>query len=304
MLQPVLTLAVLCVAVAAPAQQQPDRLIALATAYTSYMVADPPQQVLDKLQASFPGGPGTAEGFILHAIAKGNHLLTSTWLSRPEDSVLHVLYIIHTLSNKTGPANASGNERLTDSLLHKAIPVYLLVDNYYNMLFTAVGYKDRPFNLTFFNLQPDAYGLRDNTEKGILFLRCMQLCNSRIHDLMQKDPPDTKTAFGNIRMFPTCNGRPYYSYLDLDIAEFELPPDARQPPVSYKSSQLEIYYETLVYHLWCLIKEDGAVAERNDLLTGSLLRATSLYRYSRFNTMLEELFRGRILVLLFRQQPG
>ena len=50
------------------------------------------------------------------------------------------------------------NNKLIDSLSNKDIPNNELVDNYYGMLFTAVGNKNQPFNLSkkVFNLLENA----------------------------------------------------------------------------------------------------------------------------------------------------
>ena len=59
---------------------------------------------------------------------------------------------------------------------------------------------------------------------------------------------------------------------------------------SYKSYYLNKYYETLLEHLLCLKKEGGSDKEIEDLLLGSILRKRSLYDYTQYKEMLEELF--------------
>ena len=59
---------------------------------------------------------------------------------------------------------------------------------------------------------------------------------------------------------------------------------------SYKSYYLDKYYETLLFHLICLNKENWSEKEKNDLLLGSILKNNNLYKYTEYKDTLEDIF--------------
>jgi hypothetical protein len=60
---------------------------------------------------------------------------------------------------------------------------------------------------------------------------------------------------------------------------------------SYKSYYLNKYYETLLYNLLCLNKENGSEKTINDLLLGSILKDRNLYKYTKYENVLENIFK-------------
>ena len=62
------------------------------------------------------------------------------------------------------------------------------------------------------------YGLQNETEKGIFFLKAMRFCGTVIWGLMNiPKPPNYKKALELISKYPKFNGQPYYQYLDLNF---------------------------------------------------------------------------------------
>lgn len=98
-----------------------------------------------------------------------------------------------------------------------------MVDNYYDLLFTAVGNKIQAFRLFesgFFKLKE--YNLIDETEKGIFFLECMNYCGRTIWGYINVPKPmNTKKAYEFIGNFPKFNSQPYYQFNDLYFPDFE-----------------------------------------------------------------------------------
>jgi hypothetical protein len=184
------------------------------------------------------------------------------------------------------------NNKLIDSLTTKQIPVYELLDNYYAMLFTAVGNKNQPFNLSKTDIKIGDYNLKDDTEKGILFLQAMKHCGTTIWGYMNiAKPPNTLKAYDHIRLFPKFNGRPYYQYTDLYFADFDMNILKDKGLQSYKGYYLDKYYETLLSHLLCLSRESGSEKEKNDLLLGSILKEKNLYKHTKYKEVLEDIFK-------------
>ena len=141
------------------------------------------------------------------------------------------------------------------------------------------------------NFKMGDYQLKDDTERGILVLKCMRLCGVNIWGYINiAKPMNTKKAYEYIKKFPKFNGRPYYEYTDFSFDDFEMVIIKDNGKESYKGYYLNKYYETLLYHLVCLRKEEASDKEIEDLLLGSILRKRSLYSYTKYKDTLEELF--------------
>ncbi len=176
----------------------------------------------------------------------------------------------------------------------KTIPAYELVDNYYSMLFVAVGNKNQPFDLSNIDLKLKDYNLKDDTENGILVLNAINFCGKLIWGYMNiVKPANTKKAYEYIKKFPKINGRPYYQYTDLYFEDFEMNIIKDKGIQSYKSYYLNKFYETLLYHLACLNNEGEKEKEKNDLLLGSILKESKLYKYTEYKETLEGIFKEK-----------
>jgi len=282
-----------CMAIATYAQDTDHRkMIELGKTYKNFMFRnEPTKAVLEEVTADIPPGLETATAFIAQCITTKNKLLTPAFLSRPDDPVLKHIYIIRALNLNMREENQIDNNKLIDSLSKKEITPYELLDNYYDMLFAAVGNKNQPFNLSKTDFILNDYHLKDDTEKGILFLNCMELCNKTIWGYMNVvRPPNTGEAYANIRKFPKFNGQPYYQYSEFQFPDFQMNIEEDKGLQSYKSYYLDKYYETLVFHLICLNKENRPEKEVNDLLLGSILKDRNLYKYTQYKQTLEGIF--------------
>lgn len=270
-----------------------QKLIELGKAYKDFMFRnEPTKDILKDLTADVPTNLRTTAYFIVQTITTKNKLLTKTYLSRLDDQVLKQIYIIRAINLNLRNENQIDNNKLIDSLSNTDIPNYELVDNYYGMLFTAVGNKNQPFNLSKTNFIMKDYNFKDDTEKGIMFLRCIDLCGKTIWGFMNVvKPPNTSKAFDNIKKFPKFNGQAYYQYTDLYFTDFEMNIVKDKGIQSYKSYYLDKYYEALLSHIICLNKEGGPEKEKNDLLLGSILKERNLYKYTKHKETLEDIFK-------------
>lgn len=270
-------------------------LIQLGQFYKDYMFqAEPDAKFLKKFNKNFPVELQTEAEFIKQTISSRNSLLKSQYLLVPSEPALKNIYLIERISSNMREETSIGNNELIDSLHKATIPRYELVNNYYNMLFTGVGNKNKPFDLSKSNLVISEYGLKDEVEKGIFFLNCMDLCGSHIWGYINiVQPPNTKEAMSHIMKFPKINGKPYYQFTDLFFKDFKMVIDEDEGPQSYKTHYLNQYYETLLSHLICLNEEGGSEEEKKDLLLSSILRAEKLYKYSKYKDVLDKLFEKR-----------
>lgn len=270
-----------------------QKLIELGKTYKDFMFRnEPTKEVFKEIKSDVSEKLKVASEFIAQTITTKNKLMSPSFLSRPDDQILKQIYIIRAINLNLREENHIDNNKLIDSLLTKEIPVYELVDNYYGMLFSAVGNKNQPFDLSKTDLKMKEYNLKDDTEKGILFLRCIDYCGKIIWGYINiAKPANTIKAYDNIKKYPKFDGRPYYQYVDFYFPDFEMNIVKDKGIQSYKGYYLDKYYETLLSHLLCLNKEGGTEKEENDLLLGSILKERSLYKYTKQKETLENIFK-------------
>jgi hypothetical protein len=269
-----------------------EQLIELGRVYKDYMFRnDPDKKYLKKFLNKYSESLQTEARFIQQTITTKNDLLDDEYLSLPELSVLNNIFIIRKVNLLLRKESDISAAQLVDSLKSITIPRYELVDNYYGMLFTGIGNKNKPFNLSGNNFELSEYGLKDDVEQGIFFLKCMQLCGTNIWGYMSiPKPPNTKKALSFIKKFPKFNGKLYYQFTDLYFKDFEMVIIEDEGMQSYKAYYLNKYYETLLFHLICLNKEGGSEEQKRDLLLGSILKDSDLYKYTEYKETLESIF--------------
>ena len=253
---------------------------------------EPTKEEIREIEANVPDDLKFANEFILQTCTKKNKLLTDQFLARPADEVLKQIFIIRAVCHNFRDANPDP-QKLIDSLIAKEIPTYELLDNYFDMLFLSVANKNKPFNLSKIDIKPGALNLKDDTEKAMLFLKCMDFCGTMIWGYMNvPKPANTKEAYAFIKKYPKFNGRPYYQYSDFYFTDFKMEIVKDKGPQSFKAYYLNKYYETLLSHLLSLNKEGASDKEKDDLLLGSILKERNLYQYTEYRETLESIFKA------------
>ena len=270
-----------------------QKMVELGKIYKDFMFRnEPTKQVLKDIKVDVPENLKSATEFIAQSISTKNKILTQTYLSRPDDKVLKQIFIIRAINLNIRGENQIDNNKLIDSLSIKDIPVYELIDNYYGMLFTSVGNKNQSLNLSKIDFKMKDYNLKDDTEKGILFLRCFDYFGKTIWGYMNiVKPANTAMAYDHIKKFPRFNGQSYFQHTDFYFPDFEMNIVKDKGIQSYKSYYIDKYYEILLSHLICLNKEGGTEKEKNDLLLGSILKERNLYKYTKYQETLEDIFK-------------
>jgi hypothetical protein len=269
------------------------KMIELGKLYKDFMFRnEAPKEVLKDINKEVLENLKSATSFIIQTITAKNNLLSKFFLSRPDNKTLKQIYIISAINLNMREENQIDNSKLIDSLFNKEISVYEMLDNYYEMLFTSVGNKNQPFNLSKINLNLKEYNLLNDTENGILVLKAMNLCGTSIWGYMNiPKPANTKKALELINKFPKINGLPYYQFTDFYFKDFEMIIVENEGLQSYKSYYLNKFFETLLSHLICLNKEGGTEKEKNNLLLGSILKERNLYKYTKYKEILEDIFK-------------
>ncbi len=253
---------------------------------------NPPKAAIADAKKDTPEELKKTCDFIVQTVTYKNKLLKKEYLSLPDANTIKTIYIVCAVNYNVREDNPMDNNKLIDSLRQKDIPHYELVDNYYGMLFSAVGNKNQPFDFSKVNFTLNDYMLKDDTEKGIFFLKCMNLCGKSIWGYINiANPPNTAEAMRFITLFPKFNSQSYYQYNEFSFPDFEMIINIDEGAVSYKSYYMNKFYEVLLTHLLCLNKEGGSKEQKNDLLLGSILRERNYYKYTEHKDTLEEIFK-------------
>ncbi len=270
-----------------------ETLIQLGKAYKDFMFRnDPDKKFIKDFKKGLNKQLLTEAEFIKQTISSNNKLFQKGFITIPNEAVLKNIFMINEVSQNMREETSVTPNELIDSLKKAQIPRYELVDNYYDMLFSGIGNKNQPFDLSKSNFKLDEYGLKDDVEKGILYLRCMAMCGMNIWGYMNVvKPPNTKMAMSFIKKYPKFNDKPYYQFTDLYFKDFEMVIIEKEASQSYKSYYINKYYEALLSHLICLGTEGASEEATRDLLLGSILKDSKLYKYTKHKETLESIFK-------------
>lgn len=273
--------------------QENEKLIDLGKAYKNFMFrSEPPKETIKRLKENTSSDLLKTSDFILETLTTKNNLLKTDFLKLPDSKTLKNIYIVRAINYNIRKEDQIDNNKLIDSLQSKEIPRNELIDAYYDILFAGVGNKNQPFNLKKLNFELDDYNLENETEKGIFFLECMNLCGTSIWGYINvPKPPNYKEAYSYIEKYPHFNGLNYFEYTDLNFPDFEMIIDSEKGKESYKGYYINKFYETLLYNMICLKKGFGSEKEVEQLLIASILKNQNLYKYSKNSDILESLFK-------------
>lgn len=287
----VITIALLFVTLLHAQTGYEQKLTDLGKAYKNYLFrAEPSKGELEELLKDVPPELAAAADFSGQTLIAKHALLTPKYLTLPETVTLTQIYIIRHISFNLNRDPSADQLTLIDSLSRKNLSRNDLVDNYYAMLFTAVGNKKDNFDLSKVDFQLNDYNLQNDTEKGIFFLQCLNSCGKEIWGYMNSNrSPNTQKANALLKKFPKFNGQKYYHYVNFHFPDFTLVIIPGQAPQSYKKYYLGQYYEVLLSNMVCLQMEKGKEAEKEDLLVNSILSSRHFYQYTKHEETLDKI---------------
>lgn len=273
-------------------QQINDKLISLARIYNTYRtVENPAKDLVKDIRKDSPAQLQKTAEFIIQSITPKNHLLDIQYLTVPDESTLKYIYIINSVSKNLEDENPRDNNDLVNELIYSQISRYLEIDAYYGILFSAIGNKSKPSSHSTFDFNTDVYNLSDSTEKGVFFLRCMDQCCRPIHSLLHDvQPADTKFAYRYLKKMPKFDGKPYFCFTDFTFPDFGVVISKQDGLRSFKTYYMTQYYDLLLDHLRCLNKQGGTDKEKEALLYKSILKDRTLYKYSKKQAVLNNMF--------------
>lgn len=275
------------------ASELDDGLIELGKIYRNYVFQNNPNDLIfKKIDGINSPELVTTKLFIKECISPNNNLTSDKFLKLPDEQTLKNLYLIMKVNANVREKEPKDNAELLTEWRNKNVPRYELVENYYSMVFSGIGNKNQPFNLSNTDFIIDNYNLEDDTEKGIFFLTAMNLCYYQIWGYMNVvKPPNYKKALESIEKYPKFNGQEYYRYLSFGFADFEMQIEKDKAKESYKTYFINRFYNTLIYHHQCLNQKKKTIKEAENLALSSILKEKNYYEYSKHQDYLNGLFR-------------
>ena len=270
-----------------------DGIIELGKIYRNYVFQNNPNELtFKKIDGIKSSELEITKLFIRECISLKNKLTSEKFLKLPDEQTLLNLYLIMKVNANVREKEPKDNIELLTEWRNKNVPRYELVENYYSMVFTGIGNKNQPFDLSNTDFIIDNYNLADDTEKGIFFLTAMNLCYYQIWGFMNVvKPPNYKKAKASIDKYPKFNGQEYYKYLSFGFADFEMQIEKDKEKESYKNYFINRFYKTLIYNHQCLNQKRKTRKEAENLALSSILKEENYYEYSKNQDYLNGLFR-------------
>jgi hypothetical protein len=278
----IIIIAIVTFSIEGHCQSLNDDLIRLAKIYRNFHFSnDPPKDVVEQLNIISSAELRISKEFIGELIKKNNKITTRQYLTKPDSLTLKHIFTIRSINWNLFEADPKDNYKLIDSLNRFPASNYEKLACYYGLIFVSVGNKNAQSKMSTENFTLDDYGLKDDTEKGIFFLKSMETFGSMIWGYMNiVKPPNFEKALTLIKEFPQYNGQPYYQFQDLNFQDFNLTTDKRKPKESFKKFYINKYLNTLLYHSMCLGQKKKMKKEQEDLMLGSIMRNESYYKFS------------------------
>lgn len=219
------------------------------------------------------------------------NLLTTEFLTLPDDNSLNYLWMIYEIYGKG--ENLSEMNTVADSLLNNPLSRQELVENYYSILFGKM-INGSKFDMSKINFQLDDYKFKEESDKATFFLVCMNYCGKYIWGYINiAIPMNTKEAIKYINKYPKFNGKKYYYYTALSFPDFNFQLETDKPKVSFKSYYIHKYIEVLLSHALCLRENGAKQSEIDDIFDNSSMKDESLYEYTDYKETLESIYLNR-----------
>jgi hypothetical protein len=259
-----------------------ERIIELSNFYGKYLMgSSPDKKELNSFGSDYPDKFNFITEFAKETTKSNNLLLTDKFLTLPDTFSLRLVYIFDALYQNPHKKVKYKPEILVDSLLSADIEKIELIDEYYSTIFTSIGNKNRPFDLTNVDIDLNKYIQNDSIGQAILFLRCMETCGKFIKGYMSiADEKSLKAALKDLKKYPSFNGKPYYCFNAFPKTDILLEMYNDRGKESYYNNLLGSYYLVLYSHLICISNLTTNQTDINNLWSQSILSNSEYYQYA------------------------
>lgn len=156
------------------------------------------------------------------AVGKGDEkLLTKEFLSKPNELELKYWYVIREIhyNNVSKEQKPRPNNIVAKEILESEISEKWLLDNYYYRIRGGIAKIFNDADLSEYNFNLNNYGLKNETEKAILYFELTDAMTQRFKVLQMLKNYDKLLEFAD--KLPTFNGKPYYEYTSFDFEDFD-----------------------------------------------------------------------------------
>jgi hypothetical protein len=203
-------------------------------------------------------------------------IFDTKYLSKPSLSELKYWAVIDAIMTnlRSDQKKKENNEILARKVLSKEIDSRNLLVNYYNFIFSSVGYIFNTEDLSHYNFDLNSYDLENETEKGIFYISLLKpmILRFRVLNYMKNGPKLLEYAI----KLPKINNKPYFEYVDFNFEDFDNQYDVIK---SYKKTELESYYSCLLAH-YVAIVDKGVKYEWKRMYNVSILSKPEYYQYA------------------------
>lgn len=221
-------------------------------------------------------------------IGKGDKkLLTNKYLTRPTNEELKYWYVIREIHYNLQSENETpkSSKDVATEILEKEIDERWLVDNYYYRIQSGIATLFNDKNLSKYNFELDDYGLKNDTEKAILYFNLINALGVRFKVLQMLKNDDQLLKFAE--KMPTINGKNYYEYTNFDFEDFDW--IGYDKIESYKTRHLEGFYSILLAHFSALANKNF-VTESRSIYFQSILYIPKYFEYTATKGFLNDLY--------------
>lgn len=253
-----------------------DNLVKLGEAYSNNVNATGKdfKKEVDKLRA--PGLNHIIDALL--AVGKGDKkLLTKEFLSKPSEQELKYWYVLREIhyNNQSKNPGPRPNEEIAKETLDKDIDSRWLLDNYYYRIRGGIAKMFNDKDLSKYDIDLEGYGLKNKTEKAILYFAISNSLTQRFRVLQMMKNDDKLIEFAD--KLPTFNGKPYYEYTSFDFEDFEW--IGHDKTESYKDRHLGSLFSALNGHFSAFAEKEKTDEMRN-LYFKSILFIPEYFKYS------------------------
>ncbi|MBL4677184.1 MAG: hypothetical protein JKY70_13410 [Mucilaginibacter sp.] len=271
-------------------EKDTNNLLALSNLYShdNMFKADSTHQKADALRS--PALNHVIDG-LLAAGKADTSVIGKNILQRPANEELKLWYAIRsvhynnidTVKSRRRPALEVINNVLT-----KDVDERILLNNYYSMVFSSgIGFLFNEADLSRNNFDLETYGLKNETEKAILFFRLIDPM-IRARFLVLQHMKNYERLGGVIKRLPTFNGQPYYAYTDFNFVDFD--EDNLYKKETFKQFNINFLVQSELIQLNA-DAVTGKIEEGRALYHNSLLNKPEYFGFTATKDVLEKLYK-------------
>ncbi|WP_375560948.1 hypothetical protein ACE193_25200 [Bernardetia sp. OM2101] len=224
----------------------------------------------------------------LQVVSKADKsIFDKKYLSRPSNEELQLWYIIREIHYNNINSTKRTNEEVAKEVLNKEIDDRWLLDNYYYRLSGGISFLSNTANLKKININLDEYGLRNKTEKAILYFGIMQPLLTRFSVLSFVKNYDKVNYFA--KRLPTINGKPYYYYTDFDYEDFDW--IGHEKVESYNTRHLGTIYSATMSYMNALL-DSKKEKQLKEIYANSIFVQPNYFKYASFTDDLNQMYKS------------